>query len=492
MNIVTSFLFTSLRKADLLSPNIGFEFNGTSHFQSYQGGIYSMIVITITIYIAATFSKETIFRENPIVISNQEVIPNSIVDLKRYPIVISISDDGDLNDDYLNYFAVESFTFSIGDGPQPKMNQTYIDNPITKCNMTAYNVSDPSVLDLLNFATGPGFFCLRVPDNVIYQFQNAYTELNSTFVQVSFSKCTLKSNKNCRTEISSRIRYTRIGVNFIDSYISSNNFTNPIQYKVTTHNVLLNKDLNKIVFYQFKNDLFVSDNGWILSDNMELEYISFQMGNVDYQLTSGSNDAFRIILESPRLRRVTLRSFLKIQDLLSNVGGFVNIIFTLLYFAVHSHLRFTYLFFLKDLVLNENSIHPTAVFNKDVVQNFMPKLDSKNKNEAVVPCQQTRNEDISKNMMIEKESKLEIDRKVNNYTEQIKKEEGQLPKVSRNPKLYSSFAVDNVSDSYLSYLLNKVSCRKDYYRRYEKQMANIEKIINISVFANIMANHLAN
>lgn len=485
--MLVSHLTSLIKKIDILSPSIGFEYNSSNKFKSYQGGFYSLIVLIITAYIGAVFSLDMINRNSPNVISLEEILPFSIVDLNTFPIVISISYSGVLDDKYLNYFSYDSFSFSISPSLTIKYNS--YDTPVGKCNISSYMIDDPEKIELLNYTKNIGLFCLSTQKSP-HIFQNAYTELNSTFIQLTFNKCTRPGLDGCPLNLQDYLKDIRIGISFIDSYVASTDYSKPIKYKITTHNIRLNPNINKVVFYQFKNDLFVSDNGWIFQNLSEINYLSFQIGLIDYYIpTSDSQELLSIVFESPTLHKITKRSFIKVQDLLSNVGGFLNIIIAILHLAVQNHLRFSYLFFLRDLILSQ----PSQVKNQTYLE---PKnrLDA-NMNHNVKRIQLvelTRNspqeikDNSDKHIMKEFNGNL-MERQFNNF---VSNKPTLFNKHDHLRRIQTEYKIVNLEESYLLYVLSLFLCRSENRIKYDKQIAKIERVMNISVFTKIMAGNL--
>ena len=63
------------------------------------------------------------------------------------------------------------------------------------------------------------------------------------------------------------------------------------------------------------------------------------------------NFTFMFSFESPKLRTVIYRSYIKIQNLLASIGGCVNAIILILRFSTSHYLRFNYLYYISVCII---------------------------------------------------------------------------------------------------------------------------------------------
>ena len=68
-----------LTNIDFLSPEIGFEYNGSSHYKSIAGGVYSFVILILNLVITITFSSSLYLRDDPNVIKYEEQQDSSII-----------------------------------------------------------------------------------------------------------------------------------------------------------------------------------------------------------------------------------------------------------------------------------------------------------------------------------------------------------------------------------------------------------------------------
>lgn len=341
-----------LRNRDFLSPPIGFEYQGSNKFRCIEGGFYSFLIIVLTAIIGESFPQDMIFRGNPNVLMGQEMISFSEVKLNKFPIVISTSFNNILSDEVISLIESDLVYFPIY--ANLTNGRTAYSKALKKCNLTDYNFSHEGLSNHFKYAeNSTGFYCL---DHKNLSFYNPFSTGNSAFINLRIQRCKEAGKNGCPLETDSLIQSISLGFSYLDSYIDSKNLTNPVQYYATAQASVLSNGFVKRFTHKYRNDVYRSDDGWLLSSLVETSYLAYDSTTSDYIVNKDPNSIYYNHLywatfESPYLRLVTTRSFLKFQDFLSNVGGFTSIIMALIKMLAHNHLRFNYLLFLRDLAV---------------------------------------------------------------------------------------------------------------------------------------------
>lgn len=348
-------LTDSLLNLDFLGPKIGFEHNSSSNFVTTQGGLYSLFVIVLTSVVGGMFSKDFILRNNPLVINSQETVQNSVVNLTQYPIIFSFTFNNVLSDEILKLLEIDLVYFptyaNLTNG-----RTVYKGQLLKKCNMSDYDLQDKNQLSLFQNSGLPGVFCLSNDYNLT--FYNQYTEANSAFINVRFRRCSYPGVGNCPANIDSILQSISIGIAFLDSFIDSKNKTSPVQYRITSQNFLLSYGFLKRFFYRVRNDIYLSDDGWIFEDVKSIEYFTFQSSSTDYIINTDPasayyNHLYWATFDSPIIRTRARRSYMKVQELFATIGGFARFISIVVKFMIGGHLRFLYLLFLRNIAIDE-------------------------------------------------------------------------------------------------------------------------------------------
>ena len=463
---------------DFLSPEIGFEFNGSSHYKSFAGGIYSTIIILINIAITIAFSSSLYLKDDPWVINFQEVPSSSIVKFNDFPMTMSFSDIYSLKDAYKELFTIDLVLFKIN--KDLTFNRTIYTDILEKCEREKFNYLDENIIvdSYNNFTTG-GVFCIKQFKEDIY-FSNSYGASNSSFTNIRVSACDPEKNKNCPSNIKQVVNNIIVGFQHPTSFYNSQDYDKPVKYRIKTYPILISFGLIKRLFINIVNNRFISDEGWIFSSDKNFNNFSFFSDSMEINLTS-DNNLLWIVLSSPKISNITKRSYIKIQDLISNIGGFSSILLILLQFITKSHLRFNYLTFIRQLALEddknfESALNASAspirfqVSNKKTVKQY--KQESKLNNSK-------NKEDIIKNNVENMKPK---------QNENIKKIQSNnfVETTIQRKRTIDNHLHSEIRFNYFFYICSIVFCNKKKSQEYDIIFANTKMLISISAFSKLM------
>lgn len=360
-------LWGTFRNVDILSPTIGFEYEGSNHYKSYVGAAYSALLIITAGVITLLFGQDFYLRQNPSVVTSQVMIKNSTVqiDNKDTVIVVGLLENNAFSESAILKYDIELVQVYayINDQGLLALNRTVYHSPLVKCNTLNLNLSS-TIDSIFEFRNSIGVYCISY-DNLT--FANGFSEIPSTFLNLKFSRC-----KNCPI-VSPGGDYVTLWV--LDSYADHSNYTTPIQYKLNGMTYQIYDGILKRIFYRIIRNIYNSDNGWILNDPQSISYLSVKDTGSDFVLSSTSSTSAYPLLwvtfESPRLVFSTLRTYLKIQDFSANAGGFITSLMIVIDMLTRSHLRYLYLIFLRNLVLDldkdmiiiEENVSPSNIKN---------------------------------------------------------------------------------------------------------------------------------
>lgn len=161
------------------------------------------------------------------------------------------------------------------------------------------------------------------------------------------------------------------------------NYTDPVNYYLDKIGLEASNQLDKRSFISFTNNVYESDNGWILENIKIAKFVSLSGNHVGYNFvgTSGKIGAFTI--DSPQLRDVVKRKYLKLQDLIASIGGLVNFLSIALYALTFHYFKYEYYLFLFSLIeeiklksINSNSFSKVSRKNSIFKLNISKMINS--------------------------------------------------------------------------------------------------------------------
>lgn len=371
---------TVLVEVDFLGDQIGLEHKRSTRFRSLEGGAYSILIIIITTVIGILFSKDIYERKDPIVVLSKEAVETSSVSLGNFPISFMSSLANVPSEIPFKVLVLDLVSVFIY--PNTTVSRTVYTSVLEKCNLSSINFPENNkTRDLFNFTQYPGAYCLK--NQNLYSFQNPYSTPNSSFLNFRFRKCSKLDTPDCPDNIDQILPSIFMGIYFINSYVNSANFNEPIFYKIDSLNIQMTPGLLKRFYLKIGNNKYTSDNGWILESLQEYSFLNYDSVSIDITTESKSYDGhiFWITLESPALVTKYKRNYNKLQFFIANIGGFANVIKILFIIATKSHLRFLYISFIRDLVLSTNEFETSKIkmqSNKSAVASKVEEIVQKN------------------------------------------------------------------------------------------------------------------
>ena len=341
-----------LSSIDFLSPQIGFEFQGSSQYKSVSGGFYSGVIVIITIFITTMFSIDLFSRSSPIVFTYMNTVNSSTINLMNYPISLTLYDDKYINPKYLKYLDMKLTYIEISSDYIPK--QTVITDFLEVCDMNKYILPSEELKEDYAFTKIPGVYCIKALNLTI---SNKYHAPDSSYIKMEINQCDPKSDKNCPIDVEEQVNKLYVTISYITSFTNSQNNQKPITHIISDLAVKINTGLSSRIRFDIINNQYISDEGWIFSS--EVSYNHYSSHETVNQLLLDLNNKSRSLLNfsfhSSKVSLVSKRSYTKIQDFLSNIGGFSSIFFVILKYLTKHHLRFNYLAFIRSLALEDKT-----------------------------------------------------------------------------------------------------------------------------------------
>lgn len=335
-------MFNWLQKTDILGNHLTFEKEFSTTFKSLLGGFLSILLIVSSLILTLMFGNEVYERKAPVVFSLEEKIEESRLYLKDMPMLFSFNlQTGAPLKDPDKYFAfkVKRFSFSA------TLDITYEESLTLKlCDYKDFDMHQ-SFIKKFTDNVFTQFFCLtHNQDSYVF---NSFANPFSAFYKIEFYKCD-QSVTNCPPDLESIMQEVYILTTFMNTYVDSSNFTDPIQYYEYTYAQQLSDSFMKRLYLSFTYDVYDSDNGWLLTDVKEYGFVSLSQSHLDINPIDGidyKNMMYVVSFDSPNIRRVIKRSYLKLQELIAKVGGLVKGLTIALQLMFSHYLRYNYIYF---------------------------------------------------------------------------------------------------------------------------------------------------
>lgn len=382
---VLSYFSYLIKKIDIYGNTFTFEEDSKQSYRTLIGGVLTILLMILVIVMGFIFGQEIYLHDVPTVSNSGETLSYSKINMKSLPIIFSIESNEELIYDYTQYFTIKtsfvsrksiSFQQYDEDDSSSRLLDDTSSSSISSTNST--NTTNSTVnmsFDYLEQCTSEMFEELSDDQyNVVLQylistkntfcyppskisnsyFQNELYMDNSTVILTKLIKCDQFSSNKCVDNLTDLIPNMNVRIVYLNSYTDPKNYNQPIYYFMETHFLLLSNYLSKKVYLTFSQNQFKSDNGWILTNTQITDYISLENKFLDVdsiESFANSNEIYLIYIQSPKMRNIVNRSFIKVQEIFAKIGGLFNGMNLCLQILMYHYVRFKYMNSIFDVVM---------------------------------------------------------------------------------------------------------------------------------------------
>lgn len=300
--------------------------------QSNLGSIVSFSVIAGLIYMIAYFGKELIKRDKVIHFVNSQSLETSMVfdfSTSDFPFFFSLIDVNEqFVQDYKRFLTITISNYKY------QRNAELIDDSIWKINVTTYEtrsclnhktMKDLNITDDISSV----FYCL--PEDSDLTLGGQYSEQEVNYLRIEIALCSndtstvpcMPMDLQIQTLIDTPLYFS---YNIKDSIARPDNLFDPIQSSFISKYIALDPRIFKSLIGNFNALEIITDYGWFLEDIGYDTSVFFRQFDSDFFMRSDGN-LLLMDLAFYSTNQITIhkRSYLKIQELVANIGGILKI-----------------------------------------------------------------------------------------------------------------------------------------------------------------------
>ena len=502
-----------LKRIDLFAVNYNFESNGSQKHQTIEGACISFLAVTIIIVISFIFGKDVYERKKVKIMNGKELIEESIIEMKNFPFSITYANTEPIEsilEPLENVFDI--FVELIIIDPFYKITYEPVTMDDCKNQLSYFEGKSGDVFKRLIASTNRKNLCFNFKEFEPKLFvKNGRRLQNSNSITVRVVPCHSRldpdSRKNCKYTKETFGEYIYVGFTYYESFVENQDFANPIKYIDNTIGYPVNLSASLYYTLNISKDILFTDTGFLLENSSNIIYNN--VASIENKVQINSNEVLQVMLSSTNIRNKTSRSFMKLQELLANIGGFSNFIIILLNLFLSNYFKFKYRAF-----VHLNSFYKILHDNKDLklklkssllfVEKNNLKFDhimESNQDLDVVPnenyiskCKIQDNESPSINLHLSLKNFIDFNLifKKNTKLQNIKKEifknlYGDLDEFDMNNKN------QDLNLNYFDYLIYGVfsifKCCKNQEKNayYKNEMIRIDQLLDFSTFIQFLA-----
>ena len=330
------YLSENLQLFDFFGHKVDFLINRKRKFKTTFGGFFSVSHIALCLFVFFTLATNMINRTNPAVVSM------TIFQAEPGPSYMS-------KDSYFMMFGMQDPTWSFfidetvyktrvaQESRSTTGGMVSMEIPLERCTPEHIPIA---VRDSLMGAVGniSNLYCIgKNYDNTFY-LTKVYGQEGYKQITISVEICqntTESSNCKSKEEINKMLVGGFFSIQSADYIINPNDYDNPAQMFYRHYFVPTSPKLNKKYYRYLKTGFLESDKGWIFD---QVEHTSYTMFDSDrdffdvYDSPDFTQDAtprqiMYVEMEKSNYETYYIRSYEKIQTVLAQLGGFINVLY---------------------------------------------------------------------------------------------------------------------------------------------------------------------
>jgi len=373
-------ILNSIRCTDFLGYNFNIRINRESGYKSVLGGVLSIFIIILSSIMIFYLGIEIIQKKEPIVlnsnIQNKDFGPYDILFKSQIQFLIGLEFAN-----FTYYYDESIYTVSAEESTveYQEINGTTTQilktRPIRlrKCS-EIYTNSDVEE-DNLNIPLDL-FVCVDPEEKA--QIQGFWGSRISKSLKVKLNKCQNSTNYKvkCRSkkEIDNYIQNGVLSIYTSDYLVDHKNLTNPTKKYFRDVYNYLSGNYGLIYVIAYSDFLFKSDTGFLFP--IYYEWNRPMISDIKNSYSFGEKDMFAFInFQGFKLAQSYQRTYSKIQDILTKVGGLIKAL-TLIGFAINY--VFSRPFFIINNILDNHNLMKIHQISK--AYNFPKENEKNNKN----------------------------------------------------------------------------------------------------------------
>ena len=370
--------YSCLNHIDIFGIPPIFTIRGRSTFQTHTGSILTIICIFIILIYISFFLNQMINHKSPNL--NSEIYYDEI------PIELNLNKNN----------------FSFVFGLKTKSYKTYIDESIYKVNafQTKITLDQNGVYNIINeplniikcneynFTIIPEQF-RKLPLQNLYCLNNNinlkgdYMKEYWNYVNINFTKCENSTEKNlnnnfCKSEneINEILNGGSIGLFFPDNSFNQINYNNP--YKSYVKNLYQGFSINNFedISLYIKLVEIITDTGYFFDDKKSIFFSSYDYMKNNIIYFQNINNFLSLSINVSTKREIYRRSYIKLQTIISNVGGMLKIVLLIGEYSVY----FIRMLLYKNYILEFFNLDESVIRLKEVRKKYQLKGNHSIKN----------------------------------------------------------------------------------------------------------------
>ena len=441
------YLYSFFKQIDIFGVSPRFTIRGNPSFQSQIGSFLTIICIFLIFIYLSVLLNQMINHKSPVLHSTiyyDEKAPEIYLTKYNFSFVFGLQ-----TKDYKNY--IDESIYKVN-AYQSKLilNQSGIYQlekyplPIIKCDKFHFNI----IPDKFKRLPLGNLYCLH--NNI--SLKGDYMQDSWNFIKIHFLKCENSTNKDfCKSEeeIDKVLNSGFVGMFFPNSTFESKKLMKPYSTYIRNLYEAFSIKYYQDIFIYFKLLEVITDLGYFFENNKIIYLASYDYIQNEIDFERGKN-ILSISIGVSSKRESYKRSYIKLQEICSKVGGMVKIILLIGEYSIY-FIRIT---LYKNYILEFFNLDESEIRLKKIRKKYHLPEHHISKNKLFADLSNKNNYNFKKkNYKIDKKIKFQLEDKLDNKSDNqdespiINKESREIIQVDdKNNSLKNNFLKGDLLD----------------------------------------------
>lgn len=311
--------------ADTISQSPSLNVNRLPVYKTMTGGILSIVIHITTLLGLGYFGKEILYKNEPVSIDSSKEFSSLEFNVKKNDYYFFIGIENKAREYFSDSTVFEMSAKKSGYVYEGTVMKFWNEPVKVGLCREFFESSDELANDQVKVDLDT-FYCLQQDVSKIEGFWGAD---QFSCINIYLSKCvnTTENNNHCKSpdEIDFAVEGGIFDIFSLNHILQLGNYEVPVQKYYDDIIYPLNKELSFLVFINLRTLEFFTDSGLILQDEQSSQY-PYSNDPIIFYYENRETVMAEVQIQGKSLGRKINRSYLKLQSLLTQIGGFIKAI----------------------------------------------------------------------------------------------------------------------------------------------------------------------
>ena len=344
-----TFIFNVLKNFDIYGFKFPLRYKQETEYSTICGIIFSLMSISLISTISFFYILEIINKSNFTLVTNYIYSENNIeINFSDYPFMFGLYNYEkpiEIDNSYVTFRLDRNiYTPTKDNSGYSILERTSIPIEIEKCTLNSFN-NYTTLFEQYEYNIN---LCVKPNQNLTIKGRHGDQVKGYEVLELHLIRCeNSTSNSNiCKSskEIDDYLENSFIALFYISQNANHFNVKNPITTGLNSDTFSITLKHVKRYYYFFDKAIYNTDNGLMLNENKKFDLFQYHHTHFDFVEKETQNyysdkTLLEINFSCHDLKTEYIRSYIKLQDVLSNIGGIFDIISTIFAFISHNFVQ---------------------------------------------------------------------------------------------------------------------------------------------------------